>query len=248
MGANTNSRILAMLACFGRKRRRIALFGGLFDPVTDAHMMVVAEVIHCKLVDEVWIVPNHPEPPQTNSANLLDRWMMLHMAVNSTFGSRFPVKVLDFELKSSETTGTYALVQEMIAQYPSYHFCLIVGSNLLGRIRNWSSPGVPNAGELLYDTYDFIVANRPGYPLPDKMPPNFTVLGRQEDLHQSSWPCFPNGKSHPAPMNPVVTDMSASEIRHRLNIGYQHVEGLIPPVVLAHIIRNRLYVNSPESI
>jgi nicotinic acid mononucleotide adenylyltransferase len=75
------------------------------------------------------------------------RWMMVHMAVDSTFGSRYPVKVLDFEMYGYEhSPGTYQLVQDMRQQYPLCDFSVIVGADLLDHIRSWTSPGVKKAG------------------------------------------------------------------------------------------------------
>jgi hypothetical protein len=106
-------------------------------------------------------------------------------------------------------------------------------------MRTWPAPNVPNAGELLYRDCDFIVLERPGFPIPEHMPANFTRL------------LPPTGSR-------VVTDtVSSSLIRDRIqNYGeterselqhgnFQAVDGLLTPAVLAHIIRYRLY--SPES-
>ena len=39
------------------RRRVVAVFGGAFDPITDGHLMMAAEVVHAKLADAVWVVP-----------------------------------------------------------------------------------------------------------------------------------------------------------------------------------------------
>ena len=35
-------------------RKQVAVLGGAFNPVTSAHMMMAAEIVHSRLVDEVW--------------------------------------------------------------------------------------------------------------------------------------------------------------------------------------------------
>jgi hypothetical protein len=102
-------------------------------------------------------------------------------------------------------------------------------------MRTWPAPNVPNAGDLLYHNFDFIVLDRPGFPIPKNMPANFTGL------------LPPNGGKI------VTEDVSSSLIRNRLqNYGeserselqhghFQAVDGLLTPAVLAHIIRYRLY-------
>lgn len=38
------------------------MYGGAFNPITNAHLNVAAEIIHSELADEVWIVPSGPRP------------------------------------------------------------------------------------------------------------------------------------------------------------------------------------------
>jgi hypothetical protein len=105
--------------------------------------------------------------------------------------------------------------------------------------------------ERLWNECEFIVVTRPGYPVPPTLPSNFSCLGELGGLskadNQGIAGCF---GAEPVQTSYcfVTTDMSASQIRQRLlNMGTTAVEGLIPPVVLAHIIRNRLYTINGRS-
>lgn len=43
-------------------KKRVAVYGGSFNPITNAHLNCAAEIIHSKLADEVWIVPCGTRP------------------------------------------------------------------------------------------------------------------------------------------------------------------------------------------
>ena len=75
-------------------KTRVAVFGGSFNPVTNAHLNCAAEIIHSKLADEVWLVPCGARPDKASlKTSYLHRMIMCHLAVDTTFGSRFGVRV-----------------------------------------------------------------------------------------------------------------------------------------------------------
>jgi len=45
---------------------RVAVYGGAFNPITNAHLNVASEIVHSELADEVWIVPcgNRSDKPE----------------------------------------------------------------------------------------------------------------------------------------------------------------------------------------
>jgi len=73
-------------------------------------------------------------------------------------------------------------------------------------MKTWPAPNVPNAGELLYHNFDFVVLDRPGFEIPKHLPPNFTRL-------------LP-----PVGSKIVTEDVSSSLIRNRIqNYGESEV-------------------------
>eukprot|EP00300_Choanocystis_sp_HF-7_P006205 c14550_g1_i1.p1 GENE.c14550_g1_i1~~c14550_g1_i1.p1 ORF type:complete len:163 (+),score=25.11 c14550_g1_i1:273-761(+) len=155
---------------------------------------------------------------------------MAHMAVNSAFGSRFPVYVKDFELEG-DSPGTYALLAHLRAHNPDVDLTFVIGEDNLTGLHTWKSPGVPNAGELLKQHQKFLVVPRPGYPTSDssKYSSNFRFMGTL---------------GHAL----VTQELSSTELRNRLLEGRDRIEGLTQPVILAHIIRCNLYSpNSPPA-
>lgn len=196
-------------------RRKIAVFGGSFDPITDAHLKVIAEIIHSKSADEVWVVPCAPRQDKSLVVNPLHRFVMCNLAVDSTFGSRFPVFVKDFEIDEKVAIPTYYLLNSLEKRYPDYMLMMVIGSDLINQIKSW------HEGEKLWQEKNFLVIPRPPYERLE-LPPNFTWL-KSSDLQLAH------------------TQLSSTEIRKRLKKDFSLVDGLIPPTVLAHIIRYQLY-------
>lgn len=89
---------LPLKAC-STSKGRVAILGGSFDPITTGHLKVACEIVHTKKADEVWIVPcgSRPDKPSLKTP-YMHRLLMCHLAVNTTFGSTFPIRVSDIEV------------------------------------------------------------------------------------------------------------------------------------------------------
>uniref|UniRef100_A0A7S0J7S3 Cytidyltransferase-like domain-containing protein n=1 Tax=Calcidiscus leptoporus TaxID=127549 RepID=A0A7S0J7S3_9EUKA len=221
------------------KKRVIGVLGGSFDPITDGHLKCACEIVHAGVADEVWLVPCGVRPDKPSLLTpYLHRLIMCHLAINTSFGSSFPIRACDIEMGEEMALSTYHLMKRLKEQYPGPEFKFVLGGDLIagpGSLRTWDAPGVPDAGERLYKESKFILLDRAGFAVPPDLPPNFTRLKAREGT------------------NMVTEDVSSSEIRRRMNIGkedltgltqgnYQMVDGLLSPPVLAHIIRYKLYI------
>jgi len=226
------------------KSDKIAVLGGSFDPITTGHLKVACEIVHTGVASEVWIVPCgvRPDKPSLKTP-YMHRLLLCHLAVNTSFGSSFPIRVCDIEMAETQALSTYHLMQRLRAEYPSKSFHFVLGADLLSQLKTWDAPGVPDAGERLWNECDFILMERPGYDIPADLPSNFRLLASA------------NGETL------VTEETSSSEIRRRIVQRERHkdadfaeterghlqqgnlmmVDGLLNPAVLAHIIRYQLY-------
>ncbi|KAJ1624612.1 hypothetical protein T492DRAFT_1045886 [Pavlovales sp. CCMP2436] len=158
---------------------------------------------------------------------------MCHLAVNTTFGTGFPVLVSAIEMEEPTALPTWHLLQKIRRERPDIVPVFVIGSDLVKDLKEWDE------GERLWAEENFIVIHRPGFPLKDELPPHATQLE-------------PPGNAFTL----ASQELSSSEIRKRLryesNFGelersamqdknYAMVEGLVPAAVLAHIIRYRIY-------
>eukprot|EP01064_Diplonema_japonicum_P039311 TRINITY_DN981_c2_g1_i1.p1 TRINITY_DN981_c2_g1~~TRINITY_DN981_c2_g1_i1.p1 ORF type:complete len:270 (+),score=32.79 TRINITY_DN981_c2_g1_i1:61-870(+) len=223
-----------------RRKRRVAVYGGAFDPVTNGHLSCAAEIVHSGIADEVLMVPCGPRPDKPKMhTKATDRYVMLQIAVNTSFSPGFPVKVSDIEIYEPKALATYDMLSSLRLQHPGVDFMFVVGSDWLQSgqdLRQWTSRE-GKTGDKLVSEFDFLIIKRPGYDLPpalDTFGPRFSVLS------------LPHG------MNYVDSNVSSTEIRKRVAVSEQvrefmagnhltSADGLVPTGVLAYIQRQGLY-------
>lgn len=198
------------------KKPRVAVLGGSFNPIQVGHLLQAAELHHAGF-DEVWIVPCGPREDKEELAPALDRFVMAQEAVDAWFGSRFPIKVLATEIFLCRALSTYRLMKMLGAEYPKHDLHFVLGADLYEDVPYWK-----NARRVMREC-KFVVVERPGYKLPAILRRNFELLKPQSG--QSLAHMF----------------ISANEVRCRLRKDVSTAEGLVPNVVLAHIIRYGLY-------
>jgi nicotinate (nicotinamide) nucleotide adenylyltransferase len=226
-------------------RKRIALLGGSFDPVTNAHILQAAEILHAEKADEVWLVPcgRRSDKPSLKTP-YLHRLTRCHLAINSTYGSEFPLRVSDVEMPFEMALQTLDCIEELEKQYPDKDFIFVLGSDLLPGLLWWCKE--PERQKRLLSKR-FLVINRPGYEIEKRM----TEIPSW--VSPKKWPDgFAAGKL-PENFDTLVEsaigteivsqNLSSSEIRLRFSESDSMVEGLVPGVVLAHMIRYNLYTS-----
>jgi len=83
-----------------KMNKKIAIFGGSFDPPTIAHIQCAAEVYNnCKDVDEVWIVPcGDGRKDKTLKTSGYHRLEMLKLILKDIIAEEVPIKVKIFIL------------------------------------------------------------------------------------------------------------------------------------------------------
>ena len=200
--------------------KRIALYGGSFDPPHLGHVITITAVLNSKLVDEIWLVPTGLHRDKTHHASPDDRKAMIAIMLSTMFGSKVPVYLNPSQISRPwQVSTTIELVTDMERQYPEATFSFIVGSDLLSDIPRWH-----NADTLMRRQGFFLMVPRLGDQIPSTLPPSIALVPTKDV---------------------ALTNISSSLVRKTVVEG-RSLEGIVPSAIISHILRNRLY--QPESI
>jgi nicotinate-nucleotide adenylyltransferase len=248
------------------EKRKVAIYGGAFDPITNSHMTAVAEIIHSGHADEVWIVPSGPRPDKPGlKTPAIERYCMCQIAVNSQFSPGFPVKVSGQDIEKEEAAATYDMLCELRDKNPDCEFSFVIGSDWLQPntdISKWDSmnpawkPGcdasIPKkivTGHKMLAEFDFLVIYRPG---------NDVVKSKEDPTGLRKFGPRLRWMEMPHEFTFVEGNLSSTEIRRRIKKSYEvyeqqfhgrvsssavlrPIDGLVPLGVMGFIYRTNLY-------
>ncbi len=158
-----------------KKNKKVALFGGSFNPIHNDHIKIIKELLQKRLVDEVWIMPCKKHAFNKELASGKNRVEMIKLGIKNIK----KVKVCCIELKSTGKNYTLNTIRKLRAGYP-HEFILMVGSDILHEIKKWH-----NYKKLLDETR-FIVFGRKSYPIKKIKELKIFYLIRQETKNISS--------------------------------------------------------------
>lgn len=141
----------------GQDRQQIALYGGAFDPVHNAHLQLARTALEQGQVDRVCFIPAAQSPLKQHGAFASDaqRLKMLELAIAAE--PRFYLS--DHEIVRGGVSYSYQTVEHFRRQQPESVFYWILGADqfeLLGLWRNVTT---------LAGLITFLVFARPGYSL-----------------------------------------------------------------------------------
>jgi nicotinate-nucleotide adenylyltransferase len=131
---------------------RLALFGGTFDPIHNAHLTVAREAAAQFHLDEVWFVPaaHPPHKSDHTGASYEDRFRMTELACLAD--PRFVASRLEAGESKSYSLDTVERVRAM-GEQPYF----IIGADAFAEITSW------HRWQDLVRLTDFIVVTRPGH-------------------------------------------------------------------------------------
>ena len=202
-------------------KKKIALFGGTFDPVHLGHTVVAGAAAEEIGAEKVVFIPAKRSPLKNflPEASDDDRLAMtaLAIAANKKF------ELSDYELRRTKPSFTLETVRHFQAEYGAETLiCWLVGADGISELSRWY--GIVE----LIDECDLCVMFRAGYTRPDFAKfKDIWGRGRVEKLQGN------------VIQTPLV-DMSSTEIRKRLSAG-QDVTSLLDSAVVDYIREHGLY-------
>ncbi len=136
--------------------RRIALFGGTFDPVHEGHLAIARKARAALDLDEVRFLPCHVSPHKTGtiSAPPEDRLEMVRLATRG-----LPWAAVDeHDLRCPQPAYSYRTAEEMSRRFPGARLFWLMGADQWRALPRWKEP------ERLAELVEFIVSSRDGTP------------------------------------------------------------------------------------
>jgi nicotinate-nucleotide adenylyltransferase len=232
-------------AALGRKQRRpragarkIALFGGTFDPIHEGHLAVAHAAERRFHFDEIHFIPaaHPPHKPASNLLPFAHRFAMVALACAGQ--SRFRPSLAEANNGSaagaSYSVDTVRRFQREICR-PGDQVYFLLGADSFLEIGTWKEY------ETLLGLCDFVVASRPGVsaqslreiipqrllaePAGDSRPDRSAIPLRRTTVHL---------------LETVASRVSATAVRRRLDLG-RSVRGLVPRPVEDYITKQALY-------
>ena len=193
----------------------IAIFGGTFDPIHNAHLEVARASRREYFMDRILFVPASQPPHKTGRfmADYEHRFEMVRLACQehpAFEASRLEAPGRD-RIGRNYSIQTIRRVAQRVTTHDRLFF--LIGADAFCEIATWYH------WRQVIEEIEFIVVNRPGFTVDEAIIPGGARV---------HW------------LRSVNNPISSSEIRRRLQAG-QSVRGLMPPTVARHITRHQLY-------
>lgn len=130
--------------------KRIAVFGGTFNPVQNAHVSIALDCVKKANIDKLIVMPDYI-PPHKQTGKFLadsnDRINMLEIA----FKGEKNVEIGTYETDNKTKSYTYLTMEHLRKIYPADELFFIVGSDMLENFSKWKYPErILNCCKLLY--------------------------------------------------------------------------------------------------
>ena len=196
---------------------RIGIFGGTFDPVHLAHLILAEQCREQGRLDQVWFLPASQPPHKAHHVTtpLAQRTEMLTLALagNPAF------RVDDLEKNRAGPSYTADTLDELQARHPGHEFVLVLGSDALRDLPGWHEP------RRIVQRAALLVKGRPGV---DLVPAEElqAKVGEAVRLQVVEAP---------------LVDISSRDLRERVRAG-RSIRYLVPRAVEMYIQDKRLYL------
>ena len=227
------------------QKKRVALYGGTFDPVHNGHTAVATRIAELFALDEVLFIPAHvaPHKRETKVTPALHRYALLALATKDETWLRVSTAELEAPGRPY-TVDTLARLHAELGEESRLFF--VMGADSWMEITTWRE------WERVLTLCNHIVVTRPGYGLSfDHV--TAAVRERIFDLRGARHDAIaPKVNEHPDPSiyinDAVMIAVSATAVRHAARQeGSVELTNLVPLPVAGYIKKYRLYRDTHET-
>ena len=214
------------------KFKRIAVYGGSFDPIHRGHMAIAESVMEQFALDVVVFVPafHAPHKKRDRPTPALDRYAMVCLATNDT--SRLIATRI--EIEAPERPYSVQTLTTLKRELPAAELFFIIGADSWAEITTWRE------WETVLTLTNHIVVTRPGYPITFD---HVTTGVRERILDLRGIEGVPVG--HGGPMiyisDAVDLDISATAIREKVRGGDDSWKLDVPEEVAKYVEKYQIY-------
>jgi nicotinate-nucleotide adenylyltransferase len=199
---------------------RLGVFGGTFDPIHLAHLIVAEHAREQLQLDRVLFVPA-AEPPHKGSTEITAPRHRLEMVRLAIAGNRNFFEC-ELELRRAGPSYTVDTLSELHRQFPDAELFLLLGADSLMDLGSWREP------QRILQLAQIAVAARPDcWPIPWEKLDCWLPEDRRAAIRRSV-------------IEIPLLGISSSEIRQRRRLG-QSIRYLVPAAVEAYIDAHKLY-------
>jgi nicotinate-nucleotide adenylyltransferase len=133
---------------------RIAIFGGTFDPIHSAHLVVAREAAQQFNLDEVIVIPaaDPPHKPRLERTPFQHRYRMVELACAGDPKLR-PSRLEE----GREPSYSIDTIERLKRERPGDELFFLIGADAFAEIRSW------HRWQDVVDAVEFIVVTRPGH-------------------------------------------------------------------------------------
>ncbi len=226
-------------------QKRIAIYGGTFDPVHLAHLEIAREVLKLFEIDELLFVPAQRAPHKVEREVTLPvhRYAMLALATQKDAR----ILVSTFELDAPDRRYTVDTLAHFRSKFGrSAELFFVMGADSWSEITMWRE------WERLITMANHIVVTRPGYEIDgDQVTPSVTaqIVDLRGSDQSSLSSLEKEGRARKIFITDfVMIDISATEIRRAAREDrIDNLRKLVPLPVADYISKYKLYRNSNEA-
>jgi len=203
--------------------KKIGIFGGTFNPIHLAHLMIAETAIEAAGLEEVLFIPSgcsYMKDPAEIVSNK-HRVRMTGLALEDN--PRFALSTIEIDREGN--SYTCETLMELKEKYPEQEYYLIIGADNLFTIEEWKNP------QQIFDNCKVLAAVRGAKKTAD--------MEKQVAYLEEKF----GAKIELLPIKHI--DISSSMIREKIE-SQKSVRYIVPEKVRQYIIKNKLYQNEEE--
>jgi nicotinate-nucleotide adenylyltransferase len=221
-----------------RKNRRIAFYGGSFDPPHKGHLTIARELTELFALDEFVFIPafHAPHKRDKKPTSAFHRFAMLSLATND----KPEMRVSKMELDAPEKPFTHETQTKLKRKLKGAEIFFVIGADSWQEINTWRE------WERVLTQTNIIVVTRPGNEI------SFShvtgkIIKRIIDLRKSREAKATDNISKTKDRRIYITDavnldISSTEIRRKIRARETEWDKLVPRAVAKYIEKYELYV------